>query len=77
MAAKGAVDDQVKDDKVAARSGDLQANANGPDVLRLERFFVAGEQSLIPRSLVSADRPYKHGGSSAASLYRERIIYSD
>jgi hypothetical protein len=41
-------------------------------------FFLADEQSLIPRSLVSADRTYKHGGSSAtppsASLYRERII---
>jgi hypothetical protein len=36
-----------------------------PDVLRFERFFLADEQSLIPRSLVSADRTYKHGSSSA------------
>src|SRR5258708_4485672 len=59
----------------------LQTNANGPDVLRFERFFLADEQSPIPRSLVSADGTYKHGGSFAtqpsASLYRERIIYND
>jgi hypothetical protein len=35
--AKLAVDGQVKDDKVAPRSCDFQANANGPDVLRFER----------------------------------------
>jgi hypothetical protein len=50
-------------------------------MLRFERFFLADEQSLIPRSLVFADRAYKHGGSSAsppsASRYRERTIYND
>jgi hypothetical protein len=72
---------KVKDDKVAPRSCDFQANANAPDVLRFERFVLADEQSLIPRSLVSTDRRYKHGGSSAtppsASLYRERIITTE
>jgi hypothetical protein len=76
--AKLAVDGQVEDDKVAPRSCDFHANANGPDMLRFERFFLADEQSLIRRSLVSADGTYKRGGSSAtppsASLYRERII---
>jgi hypothetical protein len=51
--------------------------ANGPDVLRFERFFLADEQSLIPRSLISADKTYKHGDSSAtppsASLFGKRI----
>jgi hypothetical protein len=30
-------------------------------MLRFERFLLADEQSLIPRSLVFADRTYKHG----------------
>jgi hypothetical protein len=79
--AKLAVDDEVEDDEVAPRPCDFEANANGPDVLRFERLFLADEQSLIPRSLVSAGGAYEHGGSSAtppsASLYRERIFYSD
>ena len=31
-------------------------------MLRFKRFFLADEQSLIPRSLDFADRTYKHGG---------------
>ena len=69
-----------KDDEVAPRSCDFQANANGPDVLRFERFLLADEQALIPRTLVSDDWTYKHGGISATppseSLYRERTTYN-
>src|SRR6266436_7578047 len=54
---------------------------NGPNVLRLERFLLADEQSLVPRSLASVDRTCRHRGSSAtppsASLYRERNIHTD
>ena len=51
---KIAVDGQVKDDKVAPRSCDFKANANGPDVLRFERFFLTDEQSLIPREVTDS-----------------------
>jgi hypothetical protein len=46
-------------------------------VFGLEGFFLADEQSLIPRPwMVAADKTNEHGGSSAnppaASLYVER-----
>jgi hypothetical protein len=39
-------------------------------VLRIERFFLTDEQSLIPRSLVSFDRTCNHGGSSGHPALR-------
>ena len=47
------------------------------NVLRLKRFLLADEQSLVPRLLASVDRTCRHRGSSAtppsASLYSERM----
>jgi hypothetical protein len=46
--------------------------------LRFKGLLLSDDQPLIPRPLFSADRAYKHGGSSvsapSALLYRERIM---
>jgi hypothetical protein len=47
-AAQLAVDGQVEHGKVTDRMGFLKADADGPDVLGLERWLLADEFSLVP-----------------------------
>ena len=46
--AKFAIYRQIKQRKVEPHVGNLESNANGPNLLWLERLFLADEQSLIP-----------------------------
>lgn len=43
-----AVDGQIEHGEVTDRMGILQVDADGPDVLRLERGLLADELSLVP-----------------------------
>ncbi len=53
---------------------DRASNSNGPDVLRLARFFPADEQSLVPRSLALVDWTYRYGGPPRRSIARVCFI---
>jgi hypothetical protein len=43
-----AVDGEVEESEFAPTIGELQSNANGPDLLELERRFLANELALVP-----------------------------
>jgi hypothetical protein len=64
--AKFAIDRQIEQGKISPHLGDLQSNANRPNMLGLKRLFLADEQPLIPWYWTAfANRTNMHGGFSA------------
>ena len=49
VATKLAVDSEVEKGKLSHLLGDLQAGADRPNLLELERQFLANESALVPR----------------------------
>ena len=60
-AAQLAVDCKVEHCEVAKTIAELKTGTNGPDMLRLERWFLSNELTLVPGALIGDPRQARLG----------------